>query len=87
MTTLSLKIEDDLKKGAEKMAEAIGISLSGLIKMLLKNTIRSGRLDLDTNPRYHDRPMKGDRNFATMQESIEYLEKLANEKRKMAKEF
>lgn len=84
MTTLSLKIEDDLKKGAQALADAFGVSLSGLIKMLLKNTVRSGRLDLDTNPKYHGRPMKGDLNFKNLQESIEYIEKLANEKRKVA---
>jgi addiction module RelB/DinJ family antitoxin len=84
MTTLSLKIEDDLKKGAQALADAFGVSLSGLIKMLLKNTVRSGRLDLDVNPKYHARPMKGDIVFKDMKKATEYFEKLAREDGEMA---
>ncbi|MBI5728136.1 MAG: type II toxin-antitoxin system RelB/DinJ family antitoxin [Candidatus Magasanikbacteria bacterium] len=84
MTTLSIKIEDDLKINAQKMADAFGVSLSSLIKMLLKNTVRSGKLDLDTKPRYHAKPMKGDIVFDNMKDSIKYFEKLAREDGKMA---
>lgn len=84
MTTLSLKIEDDLKKSAQTLADSFGVSLSGLIKMLLKNTVRSGKLDLETKPRYHSGPEEGDLVFKNMEESIKYFEKLANEKGKMA---
>lgn len=84
MTTLSLKIENDLKKEAQKMADEIGVSLSSLIKMLLKNTIRSGKLDIDTRPKYHGEPEEGDIVFKNIDETIKYIEKDLNEKDSMA---
>lgn len=79
MTTLSIKIENDLKKAAHKIAESIGVSLSGLIKMLLKNTVRSGKLYINTKPRYHSEPEDGDLDFSNLKEAAKYFEKLANE--------
>ncbi|MBU0577237.1 type II toxin-antitoxin system RelB/DinJ family antitoxin [Patescibacteria group bacterium] len=84
MTTLSIKIEDELKINAQKMANELGISLSSLIKMLLKNTIRKGELYIDTKPKYHTGPEDGDLEFDDPKEAIEYFEKLANEDGKMA---
>lgn len=84
MDTLTLKIESDLKKKAQKIADDIGISLSSLVKMLLKNTIRSGKVYIDTKPRYHTNPEPGDIVFKNLDESIAYFRKLANEDGKMA---
>jgi len=84
MTTISLKIEKDLKKEAEKLAHEVGISLSGLIKMLLKNTVRSGKLYIDTKPKYHGGHEEGDLEFKDPKKAIEYFEKLANEDGDMA---
>lgn len=84
MTTLSIKIENDLKKEAHKIAESIGVSLSSLIKMLLRNTVRSGKLYINTKPRYHSEPEDGDLDFDDPNEAIKYFEKLANEDGKMA---
>lgn len=79
MTTLSIKIEADLKSQAQKVADEIGISLSGMIKMLLKNTIRSGKLYIDAKPKYHGEPEEGDIDFEDPNEAVAYFKKLANE--------
>lgn len=77
MTTLSIKIETDLKTQAQKMADEIGISLSGMIKMLLKNTIKTGKLYIDAKPKYHGDPEKGDKDFENLDEAIKYFKDLA----------
>lgn len=77
MTTLSIKIEADLKAQAQKMADEIGISLSGMIKMLLKNTIKTGKLYIDAKPKYHGRPEKGDVVFTDLDEATKYFKELA----------
>lgn len=79
MTTLSIKIDADLKQKAQKMASEIGISLSSMIKMLLKDTVRTGKLDIATKPRYHAGPEEGDLDFETGEEAIAYFKKLADE--------
>lgn len=79
MTTLTLKIESDLKKQAQKLAVEFGLSLSSLIKMLLKNTVRTGNVDIKTKPCYHDDPEEGDLNFKNLNEAVAYFKKLANE--------
>ena len=84
MTTLSIKIENDLKKAAKKIADELGLSLSTLIKVLLKNTIKKGELYISTKPRYHSGHEEGDLEFDDPQKAIEYFEKLANEDGKMA---
>lgn len=84
MTTLTLKIENDLKKSAQKMAADFGISLSALIKMLLKDTIRKGKIDIATRARYHGNPEPGDMVFKDLDESVAYFKKLANEDGTMA---
>ncbi len=84
MTTLSLKIENDLKKSAQKIADEIGVSLSGLIKMLLKNTVRTGKLDIDTKPRYHTEPEEGDIEFKNLDEATKYFKELAENDGEMA---
>jgi len=84
MTTLSLKIENDLKKSAQEIADEIGVSLSSLIKMLLKNIVRSGKLDINTKPRYHSGPEKGDIVFKDLDEATKYFKELAENDGKMA---
>ena len=84
MTTLSLKIENDLKKEAQKIANEVGVSLSSLIKMLLKNTVRSGKLYIDTKPKYHAGPEDGDVEFKNLDEATKYFKELAENDDKMA---
>lgn len=83
MTTLTLKIENKLKKNAQKMADEVGVSLSSLIKMLLKNVIRTGHIDISTKPRYNGEPEPGDLVHKNLDESIAYFKKLADEGGKM----
>jgi len=84
MNTLSIKIEDELKSNAQKMADELGVSLSSLIKMLLKNIIRRGELYIDTNPRYNLKPEKGDIEFKNIGEATKYFKELAENDGKMA---
>ncbi len=79
MTTLSIKIDEDLKKQAQKLADEVGVSLSSMIKMLLKNTVRTGKLDIETKPRYHGEPEEGDLDFENAEEAIAYFKRLADE--------
>lgn len=85
MTTLTLKIENDLKKDAQGMAEEMGVSLSALIKMLLKNTIRTGKVDIQTKPNYHSEPEPGDLNFDNLNEAIAYFEKELKKNKRIKK--
>jgi len=84
MTSLSIKIEADLKKAAQKMANEVGVSLSSLIKMLLKNAVRSGKLDIATKPKYHTGPEEGDIEFKNLDEATKYFEELAKNDGEMA---
>lgn len=84
MTTLSIKIEADLKSQAQKMASEVGVSLSSLIKMLLKNAVRTGALDIVTKPKYHTDPEEGDIVFEDPEEAAKYFEELAKNDGEMA---
>jgi|GEM_PF-4882843 len=84
MKSLSIKIEPELKKEAQKMADEVGISLSGLVKMLLKNAVRTGKLDIATKPKYHGGPEEGDIVFEDPKKAIKYFEELAKNDGNMA---
>lgn len=84
MTTFTIKIDENLKKAAERLADEFGISLSALIKMLLKNTVRSGKLDIDAKPRYHSGPEEGDLAFDDTYKAAEYFDELAKNDGNMA---
>ena len=47
-TSLHIKIEPDIKKQAQKTADDLGLSLSAVMKALLKQFIRSKRLSVGT---------------------------------------
>ena len=84
MTTLSLKIENSLKESAQEVADEIGVSLSSLIKMLLKETVRSGKIDINTKPKYHTGPEEGDLEFENLDEATMYFKELAENDGEMA---
>ena len=79
MTTITLKIESDLKTKAQAIAKEFGLSLSSLIKMLLNHTIKSGKIDIDAKPRYDGSPEPGDLVFKNPKDAVAYFKKLANE--------
>ncbi len=79
MTTITLKIESDLKTKAQAIAKEFGLSLSSLIKMLLNHTIKSGKLDIEAKPRHNNFPEPGDLVFKNLKEAVAYSKKLANE--------
>lgn len=45
-TSLHIKIEEDIKKQAQQTAEDLGLSLSAVMKALLKQFIRTKRLSV-----------------------------------------
>lgn len=79
MTTVTLKIEPNLKEQAQKFAQDIGISLSALMKMLLKNTLKTGKVDIEARPRYHANPESGDLVSKDLDKAVAYFKRLANE--------
>lgn len=46
ITTLNIKIEDKDKQAAQQLARDLGLSLSGVLKALLKDFIRTKRLNV-----------------------------------------
>ena len=46
-TSLHIKIEPDIKKQAQKAADDLGLSLSAVMKSLLKQFIRTKRLSVE----------------------------------------
>ena len=46
MSPTTIRIDTDIKKDAQKLAEAIGCSFNDLIVILVKKAIREGGIDL-----------------------------------------
>lgn len=79
MTTMTLKLEEDLKKQAQKLADEAGVSLSSLVKMLLKDVVRKGRFSIDTKPAkpYYIDPKTENMVFEDPDEAVKYFKELA----------
>jgi DNA-damage-inducible protein J len=96
-TSLHIKIEADIKDQAQKTANELGLSLSAVMKVLLKQFIRTKRLsvgvrDMPEIPNARTRQvlkqaeedMKAGRvtSFASAKDALAYLDKeIADEKR------
>jgi addiction module RelB/DinJ family antitoxin len=96
-TSLHMKIEPDFKKEAQKTADELGLSLSAVVKALLKQFIRTKRLTVGVNERQEipnartrqvmkqaEEDMKAGQvtSFASIQDALAYLDKeIADEKR------
>jgi len=50
-TQVNLKIDNDVKKQAQKRAREIGLSLSSIVNATLKQFARTGELELSTTPK------------------------------------
>ena len=50
-TQVNLKIDNTVKKQAQKMAEELGLSLSSVVNATLKQFARTGELELSSAPR------------------------------------
>lgn len=46
ITSIHIRIESDIKKQAQKIADELGLSLSAVMKALLKQFIRSKKIDV-----------------------------------------
>jgi DNA-damage-inducible protein J len=95
-TSLHIKIEPDIKEQAQKTADELGLSLSAVTKVLLKQFIRTKRLsvgvrDMPEIPNARTRQVlkqaeediKAGRvlSFASAKDALEYLDKeIADEK-------
>ncbi|NCS99146.1 type II toxin-antitoxin system RelB/DinJ family antitoxin [Candidatus Parcubacteria bacterium] len=67
-TQVNLKIDDSVKKQAQKMAEELGLSLSSVVNATLKQFARTGELELSSAPKItpylEDLVIEARKNFA-----------------------
>jgi addiction module RelB/DinJ family antitoxin len=96
-TSLHIKIEPTIKAAAQKTADELGLSLSGVVKALLRQFIRTKRLsvDLPEIPNAHTRKilkqaeedMKAGRgiSFKSSKEALSYIDALIAHDRQLAK--
>jgi DNA-damage-inducible protein J len=99
-TSLHIKIEPDTKEQAQKTAEELGLSLSAVMKVLLKQFIRTKRLsvgvrDMPEIPNARTRQllkqaeqdMKTGRgiSFKSSKEAISYIDALIENDRQLTK--
>lgn len=70
MTQISIRIDEDVKKNAERVCAEIGISLSSAVNIYLKKVGREGRIpfELSADPFYSEENMK------RLRKSIEEME-------------
>lgn len=93
-TSLHIKIEPDIKKHAQKIADELGLSLSAVMKALLKQFIRTKSLSVgisETPNEYlirslkqSDEDIKAGRtlSFKSGKDALDYLDQeIENEKR------
>lgn len=60
MAQISLRVDDELKRGAEKILNDIGLSMSTAINIFLKTVVRENRIpfELSADPFYSKENMK-----------------------------
>ena len=60
MAQISLRVDDELKRGAEKTLNDIGLSMSTSINIFLKTVVRENRIpfELSADPFYSKENMK-----------------------------
>ena len=60
MAQISLRVDDELKRGAEKTLNEIGLSMSTAINIFLKTVVRENRIpfELSADPFYSKENMK-----------------------------
>ena len=60
MAQISLRVDDELKRGAEKTLNDIGLSMSRAINIFLKTVVRENRIpfELSADPFYSKENMK-----------------------------
>ena len=49
-STLNIRIDDRLKKQARKLANELGLSLSTMVKSLLRKAVREKKIELELEP-------------------------------------
>ena len=60
MAQISLRVDDDVKRGAEEIFDEIGLSMSAAINVFLKKVAREKRIpfELSADPFYSESNMK-----------------------------
>ena len=60
MAQISLRVDDDVKRGAEQTFEAVGLSMSTAINIFLKKVARERRIpfELSADPFYSESNMR-----------------------------
>jgi len=85
MTSTTIRIDEKMKKRAQKLAKTIGFSFSDLVNVLLRKAIREGGIDLRQanltengfTPEFEESILRaekegGSKEFENIDEMIEY---------------
>ena len=85
MTPTTIRLDENVKKNAQKLAKAIGFSFSGLINVLLKKAVRECGVDLRLTengftPKFEDSILKTHKEddyeeFESIDEMIKHAKK------------
>src|SRR5437867_894171 len=96
-TSLHVKIEPIIKEQAQKTADELGLSLSGVVKVLLRQFIRTKRLSVDLpeipnartrkSLKQSEKDIKAGRSisFKSSKEELSYLDSLIEHDKQLAK--
>ena len=66
MAQISFRVDDEIKKKAERTFDDIGISMSAAINIYLKTVVRENRIPFELS----DDPFYSDENMSRLRESI-----------------
>jgi len=69
MAQINLRVDDEVKKGAEKTFNEIGLSMSTAINIFLKAVVRENRIPFELS----GDPFYSDKNMERLKRSIEDL--------------
>ena len=88
MTPTTIRIDNQIKQKAQKLAKSIGFSFSDLINVLLKKAVREGGIDLRNaeltengfTPEFEESVLKADKEndykeFSSVDDMIDYTTK------------
>ena len=72
MTTISLRMDDDMKKELDEMCEAMGMNISTFYMVYTKRALRERRIPFDIEAPID--PFYSDNNMAQLRNSVKQLD-------------
>ncbi len=84
MTTITLRIDEDIKKEAQKLASSLWLNLNSLVNLKLREFIQDRKIEViapildDTDPKFYDGKDTIEINEPA-EVVLEYLEKISND--------